>query len=394
MATQTNVQPTTAPASSAVPTVPTTSTTSDLNTYLSQASSLLGPSETNLETATTNAAKQEAAGENLMASQETAQLPLVQQTYANLSAELSTQENIDVGAEKATGEQNIGGAKASLAAAGVTDAAGSFEAPVTAAQNQQNENIASTAASYAAQQTTAVTNMETQIQQINDKAADYTEQGNIDVANALTSVAQMQSSYNTELLNYASSSEAAEQSYNLDLAKFNISALSSISSSQSTAVDNLFWQTGVNKGAANSNTDFNTTFQNISNEIALATGSTPSNATVDSLLGVPKTLVDANVPGTVWWANKGSSSFNYNGTTYYAGSVPKGAPKNSVGNAYSVIASSGSDATITYTDKDPGLATDQSGPNAGATPQPSSSKTNSDGGFLNTLEDAALAGGL
>ena len=150
---------------------------SSFDTYLSAAKAQLDTGFQGVVDSQTSAYTAQAAGYTDLASQVKAREPLVRQTYQNLSDELKQSQATETASAQATGEQNIGAATAAGAAAGLSDAQGSFRAPITAAQNDLTTKIATISNKYNLQQEDVTNQLNASVADLEDKAASYTQQG-------------------------------------------------------------------------------------------------------------------------------------------------------------------------------------------------------------------------
>jgi hypothetical protein len=136
--------------------------------------------------------------------------PLVRQTYANLAAEVENTYKESMAEAQQTAEQNIGSARASLAAAGVENAQGSFAAPITAAQNEAANRIQAIADKHNIDAAKVTDALNSSVQDLYDKADQYKMQGNQAWSDTLVKLADLQRQHETEILQYAKAAESAQ----------------------------------------------------------------------------------------------------------------------------------------------------------------------------------------
>ena len=130
-------------------------------------------------------------------------MPQVQQTYANLAAELKQSSGTSTAAAFQTGTQNIGAAKAGGAAAGIQGATGAFAAPITAAQNQMTSQIAGIADKYQLDQATLTDQMNSSINDLQDKANQAKSAGDAATADLNLKLIDLQQQHDSAIASLA-----------------------------------------------------------------------------------------------------------------------------------------------------------------------------------------------
>jgi hypothetical protein len=189
----------------------TTSGAGGFESYLSDAQKQLDPGFQDV----LNAVQQQGANTQSMyqdlSKSTLAREPVVRQQYANLAKELEQSQTTETAQAKQVGEQSVGSAEASMAAAGVEGSAqGAFRAPLTAAQNQQTNAIQSVADKYGVKFETLNDTLNADINTLYDTANKYLIQGNQEASAAVTQLAQLKYQHNTELMQLAKSEQAAD----------------------------------------------------------------------------------------------------------------------------------------------------------------------------------------
>jgi hypothetical protein len=206
---------------------PPAPTAPDITQYVDIAKKQLDPGFSDLTAATTAQGAATAATFNQEATDTTAQVTTLQKQYGDLESEFKTQEALDTGAAQKSGDyalgvakERVGAAEASLGAAGVGNAQGSFRAPVTQAENAATQTaqdtadqISKIAASYGAKEQDITDTLDANTQQLQQKAAEYRMQGNEALAGAVTKVAQMTYEHEQQITSLAQQMSAAETTY-------------------------------------------------------------------------------------------------------------------------------------------------------------------------------------
>ncbi len=139
-----------------------------------------------------------------------AQEPAIRQSYADLSKELDISETADKTQAQQTGEQNVGNARASLAAAGVQNAQGAFRAPVTAAEETRDQQFTQISDKYNVSKDELTQQMNSDINGLITKANDYAIAGNQQMVGLTTDMIKLKAQQQTEALSMAQSYLSAE----------------------------------------------------------------------------------------------------------------------------------------------------------------------------------------
>ena len=189
----------TTPDSFAIDTSNTTNASDPLYTYMQNAAAITAPGYQNLASTLGTVATADATQANTLAEQQIANMPIVQQTYANLADELTNTYKLNTKQAGQAGEQNIGSARAGQAAAGIEGtAAGSFQAPVTQAQNTLQDNIQSLADKFGTDSNKLTLELNQSEKDLQDKADQYRMDGQAKVAALYDALAQAKIQYTDE----------------------------------------------------------------------------------------------------------------------------------------------------------------------------------------------------
>lgn len=215
--------------------VPAAASGNALDPYIEKATSIIAPQYNEATNVAQTAADTTKSTYDTMASQQLAREPLVRQTYANLAAEFAASQNRETNVAARIGEQNIGGARASVAATGVENAQGAFQAPITAQQDKLMSDIGNIADKYNLKQETLTSEMNSSLQDLYDKADQYKLTGQseyskamMDIANIkiqqqkdALSLAQEMYSNDMEMKKWEQQIADNERNYQLELRKYN-----------------------------------------------------------------------------------------------------------------------------------------------------------------------------
>lgn len=186
--------------------------------YVNQASADLNTGFSNVLTATQNAANAANTSDVNMANNLlNKQLPLVQQSYANLQQELSQEQKNETSATQEAsnyaaqqGTYNIQSAQAALAQSGAENAQGRFSSSVSQAQSAaQNTNdqyalkLQNIADTYGVKQQDIVNQMNQSVEALTEQAAQYQAQGQQALAQSSLQIAQLNYNQNQQIQNLA-----------------------------------------------------------------------------------------------------------------------------------------------------------------------------------------------
>jgi LysM repeat protein len=179
------------PAAPAPVAAPTPAPTNSLDGYINEASKQITPGyDEAINVANKNAETAKSTYDKL-AENTLKREPLVRQTYANLAAEFGANEDREMGVANRIGEQNIGAATVAVAATGMEAGQGSFRAPITAAQDKLLADVGSIADKYNLKQETLTSEMNSSIQDLYDKAENYTLTGQKEYTNAMYEIVKL-----------------------------------------------------------------------------------------------------------------------------------------------------------------------------------------------------------
>lgn len=304
-----------------------------LDSYLADARAQLNPGFQDVLDTTKQAGEIKAQNFSDLATQTLNREPLVRQTYANLAAELDLSKATEEKTAQQIGEQNIGEAKAALAGAGVENAQGSFRAPVTAQENKLAGDISSIEANYGLKQGTLTQQLNADVSQIEDQAAQYKMQGNQALADTLTELAKLKSDHDSAIQQLArqefqAATQAEKEAFNeqLQLMKMDQEAQRTnlmiarlgqtesnaqtraeaaiVSANKTASRDILGKATSYLNSPSLSNpwaTAFNYAKQALGQQGLLSDDPKQANAQVDSFLGVPDDWIQSGKPGYQWF---------------------------------------------------------------------------------------------
>ena len=146
------------------------------------------------------------------------QEPLIRSQYAALAESLSVDKknNLDFAAKQ--DQASVGNAQAAAASAGLSQATGSFYQPVQSAQDHAVKDQTDISLRYQADSQKNQATMNSEIGQLNTKAAEYTAQGQQALAQVYKETAQLKSSFDQQARSLASAYVAAAN----EQAKFQI----------------------------------------------------------------------------------------------------------------------------------------------------------------------------
>lgn len=205
-----------------------------LDGYIEKATAKMGSAYEEASNSVISAAKGMQTQYEQMAQNVESRVTSVQQTYANLAKELGASQVRETDIAARVGEQNIGSARSSVAAAGIGEGQGSFRAVITAAQDEMLANVGTIADKYNLKQESLASEMNNTILEIFEKASEYRLQGQKALSEATIEVAKMKIDKQKEILSLAQQlygndlelrkfeAQLAEneRQYNLELAKF------------------------------------------------------------------------------------------------------------------------------------------------------------------------------
>lgn len=206
-----------APTSTAAPfgiTPPSLPAVPDISTYVGIASQQLNtPGFQGIVDAQTNQANviQQNTASTVASLQ--GSTSLLQKTYGDLSNEFTVEQQQEDQQAEQTGTARVGAAKAANAAAGVTNAQGSFAAPVTGAQNDLTSSIAEIADKYGAKQTDIADTLASNLQQVQQQIVQAQNDGNTQYAAALTNVASLKYQQQQQIVDLAQQMQSAQTTY-------------------------------------------------------------------------------------------------------------------------------------------------------------------------------------
>jgi len=224
-----------APENNAPAPTPVAPTGNVLEPYIDAATKQVSPGYDAAETATQAAADKTKDTYGKLADQQLAREPLVRQTYANLSKEFGASQIRETNVASRIGEQNIGGARANVAASGVEAGQGAFAAPITAQQDKLINDVASIADKYNLKQETLTSEMNSSIQDLYDKADQYRITGDTEYSKAMVDIAKLKIDEKKDILSLAQQMfgddeevkkfkyqvEQDQKQYDLEVRKFN-----------------------------------------------------------------------------------------------------------------------------------------------------------------------------
>lgn len=180
------------PAQPAQPAAADTTGDTSMDTYLAAAHAEIDPGFQEMIDSMTQSATDINKSYQSMASGVLNREPLIRQTYANIAKDLEESKKTETTTAQQIGEQNIGGARAGMAAAGIEGGStGSFATPVTAEQEKLQGNIASIADKYNVKEETLNSQMTQDVSSLQDQANTYLIQGNTQMASAMKEIAQL-----------------------------------------------------------------------------------------------------------------------------------------------------------------------------------------------------------
>lgn len=185
-------------------------TVKPLTDYLSLAQTQLDAGYSAVTNDTTAAYTAEAAGYTNLAAQQKAQEPLVKASYAALAADLQNSQGVETQNAQQTGQQNIGAAKASGAASGLSDAQGAFKTPITAAQNDLQSKLATISTTYNVKQDDLTQQLNASVEQLETQAAQYEQQGLSVQAEGAKQMASMAYEHQQQIDSLAQQFQAAD----------------------------------------------------------------------------------------------------------------------------------------------------------------------------------------
>jgi hypothetical protein len=188
----------------ALPSIP------DISQFTTAAQNQLDPGFNNVVSALQNQGNQQKATDQMLAQQQKDQMTTVQKNYADLANELNVNQGIETQQAQQTGLENVSSAESAMAKSGIDQSAqGAFAAGKYSAQENAKLNLSNIAARYNAKQTDLTDALNSNLQQLNQKYDQYMQQGNMDSANMVSQIAQVQYQHQQQITTLAQQFEAS-----------------------------------------------------------------------------------------------------------------------------------------------------------------------------------------